>query len=215
MDNSEGRPLDETEAGSEDPQGWYFDLPGGAWERQEEKNRTLRQRVLGNITEDEARAKSDPFGGRAPEPEKKAGRGFFGRRKKDDDDGTPRTSAGGTWVLDSGRAEASERLEMPEQADPDEEDWTTEPPLKLAAFQRAERKERPEWGQPDGGWDLSGRETLEAPDSIEPVAAEVVSEADTLVPAFETGLRIVEVEPESEPDAEWEFEADELSLIHI
>ncbi|MEO8540441.1 MAG: hypothetical protein ABI577_11930, partial [bacterium] len=116
MDNNEGRPLDETEAGNEDPQGWYFDLPGGAWERQEEKNRTLRQRVLGNITEDEARSKSDPFGGRPPEPDKKGGRGFFGRRKKDEEE-TPRTSVGGTWILDSGRSETPPRLEVPHQGE--------------------------------------------------------------------------------------------------
>jgi hypothetical protein len=61
MDNGEGRPLDEEEAGSEDPQGWYFDLPGGAWERQEEKNRSLRERVLGNIEEDAEKTKGDPF----------------------------------------------------------------------------------------------------------------------------------------------------------
>ena len=99
MENKDGRPLDDEKAGGEDPQGWYFDLPGGAWERQEEKNRTLRQRVLGNISEDAEKAKSDPFARRIPEPDPapKGGRFGFGRKKKQPE--PPRESAGGTWAI--------------------------------------------------------------------------------------------------------------------
>ena len=43
----------EGEAPRDEPQeesdGWFFDLPGGAWERQEAKNRELRRRILQNI----------------------------------------------------------------------------------------------------------------------------------------------------------------------
>ncbi len=161
MDNGEGRPLDEIEAGNEDPQGWYFDLPGGAWERQEEKNRTLRQRVLGNLSEDEARAKSEPFGRKPADPEeKKSGRGLFGRRKKDDGNANERTSPGGTWVLNrpgqpSGGDET--RSEPPRTAfeDDDADDWSTEPSLKLTPFPRTQSRAEDTWGEPDAGWDLS------------------------------------------------------------
>src|SRR3990170_912570 len=99
MENGDGRPLDDETAGGEDPQGWYFDLPGGAWERQEEKNRTLRQRVLGHLSEDAEKAKSDPFARRTPEPEAPAKGGLFGFGRKKKQPEPPRESAGGTWTL--------------------------------------------------------------------------------------------------------------------
>ena len=43
----DGERLDEAfEPEHDDSQDWYFDLPDGAWERQEEKNRSLRARLL-------------------------------------------------------------------------------------------------------------------------------------------------------------------------
>jgi hypothetical protein len=158
MDNGEGRPLDEVEAGQEDPQGWYFDLPGGAWERQEEKNRTLRQRVLGNLTEDAEKAKADPFTRklvvpeagptfelRRPqsEPEKKKGRGFFGRGKKQDEE-PERQPIADLDDSPSGQFEEDE---------PDD-DWTTEPPLKLSPFPRRTGEPAAAWAETGGGWDL-------------------------------------------------------------
>jgi|GEM_PF-119299 len=156
MDNGEGRPLDEDETGNEDPQGWYFDLPGGAWERQEEKNRMLRQRVLGNIEEDAEKAKGDPFSKkfelrpqqepkfelRRPEPEQPKKRGLFGfGKKKSEDPVTPEPPRG---------------LELHET----DEDWNTEPPLKLSPFPRpAAESARAPWAESGGGWDLGeGRE---------------------------------------------------------
>ncbi len=55
-DNRPGENPDEEEPGS----GWYFDLPQGAWERQEAKNRDLRQTVRRNINEESPK---DVFGG--------------------------------------------------------------------------------------------------------------------------------------------------------
>jgi signal peptidase I len=62
------RPEREYSADSDQPAddgSWYFDLPKGAWERQEEKNRQLRQNVRGNFEQQEAAdaaaARRDPF----------------------------------------------------------------------------------------------------------------------------------------------------------
>ncbi|MGB4861110.1 MAG: hypothetical protein WBO97_01510, partial [Tepidiformaceae bacterium] len=166
MENGEGRPLDEAEAGEEDPQAWYFDLPGGAWERQEEKNRTLRQRVLGNFEEDAEASKGDPFGRKfelKPQAEAKREakpqddttfelkpqepgqkkRGLFGFGKKsakNEPQESPRTNE--AMAFDTDEPEA-------------DDEWTTEPPLKLTPFPRAERPaDEVPWGDPDGGWDL-------------------------------------------------------------
>ncbi|MEI2659866.1 MAG: hypothetical protein V9G11_07950 [Bifidobacterium adolescentis] len=213
-------PLDEVEAGNDDPQGWYFNLPGGAWERQEEKNRTLRQRVLGNLTEDEAKARSDPFGKKPAEPEKKeGGRGFFGRRKKEDDS-NQRTSAGGTWVLNRGNQPdepdgsvdfAPRSAEI--DADDDADDWSTEPPLKLTPFPRAESRNEPSWGEPDAGWDLSapaqqGQEEDEPAAPIAFARAAEPAEADAEAPEeagdgtqdFLASMRSWAHEQQEEPD---------------
>jgi signal peptidase I len=215
MDNGEGRPLDEVEAGNDDPQGWYFDLPGGAWERQEEKNRTLRQRVLGNLSEDEAKARSDPFGKKPAEPEKKeGGRGFFGRRKKEDDS-NQRTSAGGTWVLNRGNQpdEAPEPVDFAARnaqadADDDADDWSTEPPLKLTPFPRAESRSESTWGEPDAGWNLSAP-TQQGPGVDEPetpiafaraeVDADGQDEADAGTQDFLASMRSWAHEQHEEP----------------
>jgi signal peptidase I len=218
MDNGEGRPLDEVEAGNDDPQGWYFDLPGGAWERQEEKNRTLRQRVLGNLSEDEAKARSDPFGKKPAEPEKKeGGRGFFGRRKKEDDS-NQRTSAGGTWVLNRGNQpdEAPEPVDFAARnaqadADDDADDWSTEPPLKLTPFPRAESRSESTWGEPDAGWNLSAP-TQQGPGVDEPEApitfaraevdADGQDEADAGTQDFLASMRSWAHEQQEEPAEE-------------
>lgn len=56
--------------------GWYFDLPTGAWERQEQKNRELRERVRQNVEE----PRRPRVFGAAPEPERRPRLGF-GRRR--------------------------------------------------------------------------------------------------------------------------------------
>ena len=68
----------------DDPdQEWYFDLPSGAWERQEQKNRELRQAVKRNTNPNEPQAVARVA------PVKRRAEG-------------PWQSSGGTWQLDKG-----------------------------------------------------------------------------------------------------------------
>jgi hypothetical protein len=59
--DEDNRP-DENSEEEESDAGWYFDLPKGAWERQEAKNRELRQSVRRNM--DSEPPKRDAFGPR-------------------------------------------------------------------------------------------------------------------------------------------------------
>src|SRR5688572_4426159 len=59
--DEDNRPDDASEEEESDA-GWYFDLPKGAWERQEAKNRELRQSVRRNM--DAEPPKRDAFGPR-------------------------------------------------------------------------------------------------------------------------------------------------------
>ena len=152
MENGEGRPLDETEAGEQDPQGWYFDLPSNAWERQEAKNRQLRERVAENIAEDAEKARHDPFVLKRPEPqpEPKGGLFGFGRKKKNQDPERP-----------GNEARPMHRPQPAEPWDEADDDWSTEavvpdaPPEPLTLRRRAQEGQEPEaWGPRDGGWSL-------------------------------------------------------------
>ncbi len=63
---SDGERLDEVfESPPDETQDWYFDLPQGAWERQEEKNRNLRQTLLNKQAQQQPqrRQESEPKGG--------------------------------------------------------------------------------------------------------------------------------------------------------
>ena len=144
--------------GEEDPgKNWYFDLPGGAWERQEEKNRDLRQSVLENI-EGESRRRTFP--GTEPEPEEERGR--FGRRKKQHD-APIRETTGGTYQLRKGGVDADAWKRKPQDArgwdqdddDETEDEWRREargrdvPPAGHRAEQPRDRQ-RPEHDEVDG-----------------------------------------------------------------
>ncbi|MBI2767230.1 MAG: signal peptidase I [Chloroflexi bacterium] len=97
MDHDGGRGEEASE--SEPADGWYFDLPNGAWERQEAKNQELRQSVRRNIADDQSddETRQDPF--------KAKKSGLFGLGGKKEEDGPRRESAGGTWAF--GRADAA------------------------------------------------------------------------------------------------------------
>ena len=69
-DDGAERPEPPPERGNEES--WYFDLPSGAWERQEQKNRDLRKVILSNMED----SKKEAFA-----PSKKGG--IFGGRSKD------------------------------------------------------------------------------------------------------------------------------------
>ncbi len=131
MDSGDNRPDEAEEKPSAEPEGWYFNLPGGAWERQEEKNRELRERVHSNLESPAPR--SDPFS--APKKEEK--RGLFGRGKKQEEP-EEHTTAGGTFRLAKGGLSAPQPAAEPETTDDDGE-WSTEPvvPLRRRAVDEA------------------------------------------------------------------------------
>ncbi|OAI43278.1 hypothetical protein AYO38_10875 [bacterium SCGC AG-212-C10] len=60
---------------------WYFDLPSGAWERQEQKNRDLRSILLNHANEPEKPRAFGPSSQAPQSSEQKTGRFGFGRRK--------------------------------------------------------------------------------------------------------------------------------------
>lgn len=124
MDEGESRPEetgDELQNGTQD---WYFDLPSGAWERQEEKNRQLRERVQSNLSE--APARPDPFVLIRKEPEPKPRGGLFGFGKKKATPGeAPKTTQFGSFQLAPGAGDA----DGGSQGDADE--WSTEPDIPL------------------------------------------------------------------------------------
>ncbi|MEO9255254.1 MAG: hypothetical protein ABI305_06935, partial [Tepidiformaceae bacterium] len=138
MEQGGDRPDDEVSApDAESPESWYFDLPSGAWERQEEKNRELRRRVQSNIDEEPERI--DPFV-RKQDPEKtKGGRFGFGRKKNSTEE-APHETAGGTFRLQRGGAASFGTL--PPQTD-DADDWSTEPDVPIALPHRAHAPNEP------------------------------------------------------------------------
>jgi signal peptidase I len=129
MEPGGDRPEENDGPDAENPESWYFDLPSGAWERQEAKNRELRQRVLNNL--DDAPAKVDPFA-RKREPDAKKG-GLFGMGRKKDEADPQRETAGGTFRLQRGGTAAGfgDLSQALAQDTAEAEDWSTEPELPI------------------------------------------------------------------------------------
>ncbi|MEP6871482.1 MAG: hypothetical protein ABI939_06470, partial [Anaerolineaceae bacterium] len=121
MESGGERPNEADEQPSEESENWYFNMPGGAWERQEEKNRELRERVQRNL--DNPAPHTDPFAS----PKTNDERGFFGREQKQEEP-EGHTTAGGTFRLAKGGFQAAE---PPAEADADDGDWSSEPLLPL------------------------------------------------------------------------------------
>lgn len=73
-------PFEEHSEEQEQDQGWYFDLPSGAWERTRQVHRHLREQLLEGKPGEEKQPERDPFTGLPIEQPK----GLFGRfrRKK-------------------------------------------------------------------------------------------------------------------------------------
>ncbi len=116
-----GERLDEAFEDDHDAtQDWYFDLPSGAWERQEEKNRQLRANLLGHTTKDTDTPK-DPFTG---QPVK--GGGFLGRGRKKD-----KPVEGSKKPVFERRGSDDERVSrfraLREGSAPEGDSWSTEP----------------------------------------------------------------------------------------
>ncbi len=157
----------------ESPGSWFFDPPGGAWQRQEAKNRELRDRVSENI--EDSRRRRDVF--RAPDadlidqPER---RGLFGkRRKKRDSEGGGWSSPGGTFAL---RKDAADQPARP----PGE---ATPPPLK-----RWKPGEEPEHGWPAQDWEKETVASEEAP----PATGERRTRFDEVFGGHVEGMNITE-----------------------
>ena len=121
MDEGASRPEESREESPAETQDWYFDLPSGAWERQEEKNRQLRERVHSNLAEESPRP--DPFVLARREPEAKPRGGLFGlgKKKQPAKPEEPKQTLFGTFELHPGAGD--------EDADADE--WSTEPDVPL------------------------------------------------------------------------------------
>ena len=115
----------------DDPeQEWYFDLPSGAWERQEQKNRELRQTVKRNVSERDGA--SVPFARSTPAPRRSVAW----------------KSAGGTWGLnqpqageESGVGPAPLRVPRKEGDEPSSSRWNSAVGTYEAAPTRAEDDE--------------------------------------------------------------------------
>ncbi|MGE5595820.1 MAG: signal peptidase I [Hyphomicrobiales bacterium] len=145
---------------AESDSGWYFDLPSGAWERQEAKNRELRQSVRQNVEDKSQPAqRDDPFGPRS--------RGLFGfGRKSEEAPDSGRAIAGGKWVLNpeatsggeapQSRASSDDdpfaafRAGQPGQDQPgddDDDEWSTEailPPVRELRVLSRDDEEEPQ-----------------------------------------------------------------------
>jgi signal peptidase I len=110
--------------GREDPNpggddgGWFFDLPEGAWQRQEEKNRGLRRSVRSNLEAHrrDRRLVRPADADLLPPPEK---RRFFGRKRKSAVEAWE--SPGGTFQLRKETGGGRDR-----SPDDDSDDWSTE-----------------------------------------------------------------------------------------
>ncbi len=138
-DDSEDFANDEpNDLGNEDQQVWYFDVPDGAWARQEQKNKDLRAMVRSNLSEKPQKQKAfsqqpSTFGQEAQEPAPKKGGLSFGRRKEE-----PRTSE--SWRQGREKMSFDEMSSTPANAWSEEDAVVEEPadaPLRpLARDQR-------------------------------------------------------------------------------
>ncbi|MGH2610582.1 MAG: hypothetical protein ACRDHF_15990, partial [Tepidiformaceae bacterium] len=163
--DEDNRPDDNSEEEESDA-GWYFDLPKGAWERQEAKNRELRQTLRRNM--DAEPAKREAFGPREEgrdlrqEDEPPSWRALQG------DKSDPEEASGAGWSLPAGT------FDEPEEDSPIE--YSTEPepaaeiPLKLRSRRLPDEDPQPALKPPPG---LFGHdESQESPWSAEPDAAD-------------------------------------------
>ncbi|MGH2633570.1 MAG: hypothetical protein ACRDG3_09185, partial [Tepidiformaceae bacterium] len=164
MDEGESRPEQDGEQFQDETQDWYFDLPSGAWERQEEKNRQLRERVQSNLAEDAPRP--DPFVliRKEPEPKARGGRFGFGKKKHEPSPEEPRQTLFGSFQLVPGSG-----TETPGAANDDVDEWSTEPDVPLRprlfagqppappapAYLEPEASSGSRWGDTFGGSDAA------------------------------------------------------------
>ena len=135
----EDRGLEEDFDGESEESGWYFDLPQGAWERQQEKSRELREGVRSNADHD--------FGLDQPNPERAGRKGLLGfnRKSEEDDSGSTRLIAGGKWMLNRDPEALKELRPQGETGSDTDGAWTppTTPPLALRRSSDWQPHEKP------------------------------------------------------------------------
>ncbi|MCA9829542.1 MAG: hypothetical protein R3B97_17305 [Dehalococcoidia bacterium] len=131
------------ETDGDDPwheEGWYFDLPVGAWERQEAKNRVLRDNIRANVNRETSlramEARRDPFHGRDA---------LLGLAQHAD---------GPAWGEEMDDApvsqQASETWMDPESFENEEPgSWKAELPDRRNRTTWQEEEPEPEWGAPE------------------------------------------------------------------
>ncbi|MEX0781117.1 MAG: signal peptidase I [Dehalococcoidia bacterium] len=138
--DEDNRP-DDTSEEEEGDAGWYFDLPKGAWERQEAKNRELRQSVRRNM--DSEPEKKEAFGPRTEgrdlkqEEEPPSWRALHG----DDSAGEPE----GKWSLPDTSADEGASVEYST-----EPEATGDLPLSLRSRRLPDEDEHPGLKPPAG-----------------------------------------------------------------
>lgn len=134
----EDRSLENFFDGESEDSGWYFDLPQGAWERQQQKSRELRQSV---------RSKADDIPEiDRPEQEKGARKGLlsFGRKPEQEDEEGARLIAGGKWMLNRDPDALKELRPLGDsEQDADDDEWTPDLPLALPRSGAWETAEQP------------------------------------------------------------------------
>lgn len=135
--------LSPEEADGDDPWhegGWYFDLPAGAWERQEAKNRMLRENIRANVRRDASlkaqEARRDPFHGKDP---------LLGLAQHAD---------GPAWGEEMDDAPVSQQADdawlEPEALDEEEPgSWKADLPGRRPRVLWEEQEPEPEWGAPE------------------------------------------------------------------
>ena len=154
---AQGPVPEETEG--DDPwheEGWYFDLPVGAWERQEAKNRVLRDNIRANVNRETSlramEARRDPFHGRDA---------LLGLAQHADgpawgeemDDAPVSQQAGETWM-------------DPESVENEEPgSWKAELPDRRTRTKWQEEEPEPGWGAPVEVERRSGPPTGDSPTS--------------------------------------------------
>ena len=131
------------ETSGEDPwheEGWYFDLPAGAWERQEAKNRLLRDNIRANVKRDTSlralEARRDPFHARDAllGLAQHADRPAWGEEM---DDAPVSQQTGDAW------------LESEEFDEEEPGSWKAELPDRKPRTTWQEEEPEPEWGAPE------------------------------------------------------------------
>ncbi len=195
MENEGERPDEGGEP--EDSERWYFDLPSGAWERQEAKNRELRKRVRGKFEDVEAEPPvSDPFATSSSSERKPAeGKRRWGLRRRKNQDADVEAAEETTPLEAETAISASDFYTDSDIGDsaPTVPSVVEEVVLEPARFEEAAREEpaRFETSVPADDptiWPLSDAE--EGPDAMRAWAAEAAGlgeddEAPANVPAKE------------------------------